>query len=60
MANLINVFKPVIIAFLTSRQVKELVCDLLDRYVETTDNDIDNLLAETVRKALLKTDSVEQ
>jgi len=60
MANLIKVFKPVIIAFLTSRQVKELVCDLLDRYVETTDNDIDNLLAETVRKALLKTDSVEQ
>jgi len=60
MANLINVFKPVIIAFLTSRQVKELVCDLLDRYVETTDNDIDNLLAETVRRALLKTDSVEE
>jgi len=60
MANLINVFKPVIIAFLTSRQVKELVCDLLDRYVQTTDNDIDNILAETVRKALLKTDSVEE
>lgn len=59
MANLINVFKPVIIAFLTSRQVKELVCDLLDRYVETTDNDIDNLLAETVRRALIKDDSVE-
>ena len=60
MANLIKLFKPVIIAFLTSRQVKELVCDLLDRYVETTDNDIDNLLAETVRRALLKTDSVEE
>ena len=59
MANLINVFKPVIIAFLTSRQVKELVCDLMDRYVETTDNDIDDLLAETVRRALLKNDSVE-
>lgn len=59
MANLIKVFKPVIIAFLTSRQVKELVCDLLDRYVETTDNDIDNLLAETVRRALIKDDSVE-
>lgn len=59
MANLIKLFKPVIIAFLTSRQVKELVCDLLDRYVETTDNDIDNLLAETVRRALIKDDSVE-
>lgn len=59
MANLINVFKPVIIAFLTSRQVKELVCDLIDRYVQTTDNDIDDLLAETVRRALLKDDSVE-
>lgn len=54
MSNLVNVFKPVIIAFLTSPQVKELVCDLLDRYVETTDNDIDDLLAETVRKALIK------
>lgn len=54
MSNLVTVFKPVIIAFLSSPQVKELVCDLLDRYVQTTDNDIDDLLAETVRKALIK------
>ena len=56
MSNLINLFKPIIIAFLSSTQVKELVCDLLDRYVQTTDNDIDDVISDTVRKALLKWD----
>lgn len=54
MSNLVNLFKPIIIAFLSSAQVKELVCDLLDRYVQTTDNDIDDVISDTVRKALLK------
>lgn len=54
MSNLIHLLKPILITFINSRQVKELVCDLIDRYVKSTDNDIDNFIATTVRKALLK------
>ena len=54
MANLVNILKPVLITFINSRQVKELVCDLIDRYVKSTDNDIDDVIAITVRKALIK------
>jgi hypothetical protein len=39
---------------MNSCQVKKLVVDLIDRYVATTDNDIDNVIASTVRVALLK------
>ena len=54
MAKVVNVFKPILISLMNSCEVKKLVCDLLDRYVKTTDNDIDNVLATTVRTALLK------
>lgn len=54
MANIVNLLKPVLISFINSRQVKELVCDLVDRYVKSTDNDIDDIIATTVRRALLK------
>lgn len=54
MANLITLVKPILFAFLNSRQVKDLVCDILDKYVKSTDNDIDNVIAFTVRKALIK------
>jgi hypothetical protein len=54
MKAVVAVIKPILIQALNSCAVKKLVCDLLDRYVKTTDNDIDNVLADTVRKALLK------
>ncbi|MDW7641719.1 MAG: hypothetical protein SCG72_04870 [Nitrosarchaeum sp.] len=54
MANLVNLLKPILIQFMNSCQVKKLVVDLIDRYVKTTDNDIDNVIASTVRVALLK------
>lgn len=54
MASVVNLFKPVLIAFMNSCEVKKLVCDLVDRYVKTTDNDIDDVIATTVRTALLK------
>ena len=54
MGALVELVKPVLFAALSSCQTKRLVCDLLDRYVKTTDNDIDDVLAATVRTALLR------
>ena len=54
MGVLVEVVKPLILAAMNSCHTKKLVCELLDRYVDTTDNDIDDLIAGTVRTALLK------
>ena len=54
MGALVELVKPLIFAALNSCATKKLVCDLLDRYVKTTDNDVDNVIAATVRTALLK------
>lgn len=54
MGVLVEVVKPLILAAMNSCHTKRLVCELLDRYVDTTDNDIDDLIAGTVRTALLK------
>jgi hypothetical protein len=54
MGALVELLKPVILAAMNSCHTKKLVCELLDRYVNTTDNDIDNVIAATVRTALLK------
>ena len=54
MGALVQIVKPLLIAALNSCQTKRLVCDLLDRYAKTTDNDIDDVIAGTVRTALLR------
>ena len=54
MGALVALVKPVLLTALTSCQTKKLVCELIDRYVKTTDNDIDDVLAATVRTALLR------
>ena len=54
MGALVEIARPLLFSFLTNCHTKRLVCDLLDKYVATTDNDIDNVLAATVRTALLK------
>lgn len=54
MGALVELVKPLLIAALNSCHTKRLVCDLLDRYVKTTDNDIDDVIATTVRTALMK------
>lgn len=40
--------------FWDSREVKELVVRLLEKYVHSTDNDIDDLVVNVVRSKLLK------
>ena len=54
MGALVELVKPIIFAALGSCHTKRLVVELLERYVKTTDNDIDDVIATTVRTALLK------
>jgi hypothetical protein len=54
MGALVELVKPVLFAALNSCHTKKLVCELIDRYVKTTDNDIDDVIAATVRTALMK------
>jgi hypothetical protein len=54
MGALVEIVKPIILAAMNSCHTKRLVVELLERYVNTTDNDIDNVIASTVRTALLK------
>ena len=50
---MISLIRPILISFVTSRRVKELVCDLLDRLVESTENELDDAAARGIREALL-------
>jgi hypothetical protein len=54
MGALVELARPLLFAFLNNCHTKKLVCDLLDKYVSTTDNDVDNLIANAVRTALMK------
>lgn len=51
---MVKIIQPILVAFMNSCEVKKLVCNLIDRYVHTTDNDIDDVIAITVKTALLK------
>ena len=46
-------FQALLMWFRDSAEVKRLVVELLERYAASTDNDIDDLVVATVRKALL-------
>ncbi|MFZ9213463.1 MAG: hypothetical protein ACO22I_05965 [Candidatus Nanopelagicales bacterium] len=54
MGLLVEVVKPLLLAAMNSCHTKRLVVELLERYVNTTDNDIDNVIAASVKSALLK------
>jgi hypothetical protein len=46
--------KPFLIKLATSEAVKNLVVALLEKYVTTTDNSIDNMVLATVKELLFK------
>lgn len=52
MSAIINLVKPVLFSFLTSKAVKDLVIDLLKKYVKTTDNQIDDTVVLLVEQKL--------
>lgn len=54
MSSIVELVRPILFRFLLSCHTKRLVCDLVDAYVKTTDNDIDNVISKMVRDALLR------
>lgn len=54
MGTLVSVLKSLLIKLATHPEVKKLVISLLEKYVNTTDNSIDNAILETVKVALFK------
>jgi hypothetical protein len=49
---LVALVKPILFSFLTSKAVKDLVVELLEKYVRTTDNQIDDALVMIVKEKL--------
>jgi hypothetical protein len=54
MGAIVELVRPLIFAAINNCHTKKLVCDLLDKYVASTDNDVDNVIAGAVRTALMK------
>ncbi len=52
MGAVVAVVKPLLISIATHPSVKNLVLDLLKKYVDSTDNSIDNVVYELVKDKL--------
>ena len=52
MGAVVSVVKPLLISIATHPAVKNLVLDLLKKYVDSTDNSIDNVVYEMVKDKL--------
>jgi hypothetical protein len=52
MSAVVSVVKPFLISIATHPAVKNLVIELLTKYVKTTDNSIDNVVLEVVKEKL--------
>ena len=50
---MIALIKPILVKFLGSTAVKQLVVNLLEAYSKTTDNTVDDKLTALVKKNLL-------
>lgn len=50
----VTILKPLIIKIATHPSVKNLVVELLEKYVNTTDNSIDDAILATVKELLFK------
>jgi hypothetical protein len=54
MGAVVAAIKPFLIQIATHPAVKQLVLDLLKKYVDSTDNSIDNAVYEMVRDLMFK------
>jgi hypothetical protein len=52
MGAVVAVVKPLLLSLATNPAVKNLVLDLLKKYVDSTDNSIDNIVYEMVKDKL--------
>jgi hypothetical protein len=54
MGAVVAVVKPILLQIATHPAVKNLVISLLEKYVKSTDNSVDDVLFATVKEALFK------
>lgn len=54
MDTVVTLVKPILLKIATHPAVKNLVIDLLTKYVNTTDNSIDDMILTTVKELLFK------
>lgn len=54
-----SVVKPLVLKLASHPAVKNLVIELLERYVKSTDNSIDDQVLETVKALLFKPQDAE-
>jgi hypothetical protein len=54
MGGIVAVVKPLLMQIATHPAVKKLVIDLLEKYVKSTDNSIDDMILTTVKAAMFK------
>jgi len=57
MGAIVDFLKPLLFALLNSKEMKEFVIELLERYSKQTDNDIDDVLVQLVKSKLLKAEA---
>jgi len=50
---MISLMQPILLSFVTSRRVKELIVKLLEALVAKTENTLDDAAVQAVRDALL-------
>jgi hypothetical protein len=54
MDTVVALVKPILLKIATHPAVKNLVIDLLTKYVNTTDNSIDDMILTTVKELIFK------
>jgi len=54
MSAVVSVVKPLLISIATHPAVKNLVIELLAKYVKSTDNSIDDVVLELVKERMFK------
>jgi len=57
MGAVVAVVKPIVLQLASHPAVKNLVIELLEKYVKSTDNSIDNMVLATVKELLFKPQS---
>ena len=51
---MISIFKPILFSFLMSKQVRQLVVDLLAAYAKRSDNKVDDYAVDLIRRELFE------
>ena len=54
MGAVVSIVKPILLQIATHPAVKNLVISLLEKYVDSTDNSIDNEILKVVKELLFK------